>query len=189
MLQREYRFLQQKYKLQRVHIPLYSLRMRPENFPSVRLAELAMLVHESSHLFSKIKEAASLKELKNYFEVIANDYWHYHFQFKISSDFKPKKVGSSMAENIIINTVAPLLFAYGSYHKDNSYKEKAIQWLQEIPAEKNLITKGFKELHIDNKNAMDSQALIELKNEYCNKKRCLECSIGNAVLRSQPAYS
>ena len=92
-------------------------------------------------------------------------------------------MGASMADNIIINTVAPLLFTYGSYHDENRYKDKAIQCLEEIPAEKNLITKGFKELNIENKNARDSQALIELKNEYCNKKRCLECSIGNAVLK------
>jgi len=89
-----------------------------------------------------------------------------------------------MADNIIINTVAPLLFTYGNYHNENSYKDKAIQCLEEIPAEKNLITKGFKELNIENKNARDSQALIELKNEYCNKKRCLECSIGNAILKN-----
>jgi len=184
LLQKEYRFLQKKYNLRPVQIPLHSLRMRPENFPSVRLAELAMLVHESAHLFSKVKESASANEIKRYFEVTANDYWHYHYQFSETSAFKQKKVGTAMADNIIINTVAPLLFMYGSYHNENSYKDKAIQCLEEIPAEKNLITKGFKELNIANKNARDSQALIELKNEYCNKKRCLECSIGNAVLRN-----
>ena len=184
LLQKEYRFLQKKYLLRPIQIPLYSLRMRPENFPSVRLAELAMLVHESAHLFSKIKESASAKEIKRYFEVTANDYWHYHYQFTETSAFKQKKVGAAMADNIIINTVAPLLFMYGSYHNENRYKYKAIQCLEEIPSEKNLITKGFKELNIETKNARDSQALIELKNEYCNKKRCLECSIGNAVLRN-----
>ena len=89
-----------------------------------------------------------------------------------------------MAENIIINTVSPLLFSYGIYYNDNSYKEKSIRCLQEIPAENNLITKGFKELQIEIKTALDSQALIELKNEYCNKKRCLECSIGNSLLKN-----
>jgi hypothetical protein len=186
MLQREYRFLRKKYKLQHVPIPLFSLRMRPGNFPAVRLAELAMLVHQSSHLFSKIKECVSAKEIMKFFEIIANDYWHYHYQFKGSSGYKQKRIGVSMAENIIINTVAPLLFTYGSYHNDAAYKEKAVQCLQEIPAEKNLITNGFKQLRIEIKTAMDSQALIELKNEYCNKKRCLECSIGNAVLRNYP---
>ena len=184
LLQKEYRFLQNKYNIRPIQIPLYSLRMRPGNFPTVRLAELAMLVHESAHLFSKIKEASSAKEIKKYFEVTANDYWHYHYQFNEASAFKQKRVGTSMVDNIIINTVAPVLFAYGSYHNENSYKEKAIQCLEEISAEKNLITKGFKELNIENRNARDSQALIELKNEYCNKKRCLECGIGNAVLKN-----
>ncbi|HZI54152.1 MAG TPA: DUF2851 family protein [Chitinophagaceae bacterium] len=184
LLQKEYRFLQKKYNLRTVPIPLYSLRMRPENFPSVRLAELAMLVHESAHLFSKIKEPASVNEIKKYFEVTANDYWHYHYQFSETSPYKKKKVGVSMVDNIIINTVAPLLFTFGSYHNENGYKDRAIQCLEEIQAEKNPITKGFKELNIEIKNARDSQALIELKNEYCNKKRCLECGIGNAVLRN-----
>src|SRR5688572_6523710 len=100
LLQKEYRFLQKKYNLRTVQIPFYSLRMRPENFPSVRLAELAMLVHESAHLFSKIKESVSVNEIKKYFEVTANDYWHYHYQFSETSPYKKKKVGVSMVDNI-----------------------------------------------------------------------------------------
>jgi hypothetical protein len=88
-----------------------------------------------------------------------------------------------MIENILINTVAPILFAYGLYHKENNYKDKALQWLLEITAEKNVITKGFTVLGIENKNAFDSQALIQLKNEYCSKKRCLDCAVGNALLK------
>jgi len=183
LLKKEYRFLQNKYGLQRVKIPLYSLRMRPSNFPAIRLAELAMLVHESSHLFSKIKEAASAGEIKKFFEVTANDYWHYHYQFDEQSSFKRKKTGETMIDNVIINTVAPVLFAYGNYHGEEKYKNKAIQCLEEIAAEKNLITKGFIELNIENKNARDSQALIELRNEYCNKRRCLECAVGAAILK------
>ena len=183
LLQKEYKFLQNKYSLLPVHIPLYSLRMRPGNFPTIRLAELAMLVHESSHLFSKIKEADSAKEIKHFFAVTANDYWHYHYQFDETSDFKKKRTGTTMVDNIIINTVAPVLFAYGNYHHEEKYKDKALHCLEEIAAEKNLITKGFNQLDIENKNARDSQALIELKNEYCNKKRCLECSVGNSILK------
>ena len=183
LLQKEYKFLQSKYNLQPIQLPLFSLRMRPGNFPTIRLAELAMLVHESAHLFSKIKEAASAKVIKQFFEVTANDYWHYHYQFDETSSFKKKKTGPSMIDNIIINTVAPVLFAYGNYHSENRYKGKALQCMEEIAAEKNLITKGFEQLNIENKNAWDSQALIELKNEYCNKKRCLECAAGNSILK------
>ena len=184
LLQKEYKFLQSKYNLQPIQLPLFSLRMRPGNFPAIRLAELAMLVNESAHLFSKIKEAVPAKEIKQFFEVTANDYWHYHYQFDEASAFRKKRTGTSMIDNIIINTVAPVLFAYGSYHTENKYKDKALQCLEEIAAEKNLITRGFEQLNIENKNAWDSQALIELKNEYCNKKRCLECSVGNSILKN-----
>ena len=184
LLQKEYKFLQSKYNLQPIQLPLFSLRMRPGNFPAIRLAELAMLVNESAHLFSKIKEAVPAKEIKQFFEVTANDYWHYHYQFDEASAFKKKRTGSSMIDNIFINTVAPVLFAYGNYHNENRYKDKALQCLEEIAAEKNLITKGFEQLNIENKNAWDSQSLIELKNEYCFKKRCLECGIGNSILKN-----
>jgi hypothetical protein len=143
-----------------------------------------MLVHESAHLFSKVKEPASAKDIRKFFEVTANDYWHYHYQLDEISSFKKKKTGAFTIDNVIINTVAPVLFAYGNYHNESRYRDKAFQCLEEIAAEKNLITKGFKQLSIENKNAWDSQALIELKNEYCNKKRCLECRAGNAILKS-----
>jgi len=184
MLQKEYQFYKNKYDLKPVHSPVFFLRMRPGNFPSIRLAQLAMLVHESAHLFSKIKEAASVAEVKKWFDVTANDYWHYHYKFDEASAFKKKKLGAAMIDNIIINTIAPMLFAYGSYHNENNWKQKALQWLEETSAEINSITKSFQQLGIENKNAFDSQALIELKNEYCNKKRCLDCAVGNALLKS-----
>ncbi len=185
MLQKEYEFYKKKYKLNPggSSIPVYFLRMRPVNFPTIRLAQLAMLIHDSAHLFSKIKEADAVKNVKVWFDVTANDYWHYHYQFDEASAFKKKKLGAAMIDNIIINTIAPVLFAYGNYHDENKYKEKALRWLEETAAEKNAITKGFQQLKIENKNAFDSQALIELKNEYCSKKRCLECGVGNAILK------
>ncbi len=88
-----------------------------------------------------------------------------------------------MIDNIIINAIAPVLFFYGIYHDENKYKDKALKWLESTGAEANSITKGFQKLGIENKNSFDSQALIELKNEYCNKKRCLDCAVGNAILK------
>jgi hypothetical protein len=183
MLQKEYKFYKKAYSLQPCSSPVFFLRMRPGNFPTIRLVQLAMLVHESAHLFSKIKEAESVKNVKEWFDVTANDYWHYHYRFDDESAYRQKRLGHTMIDNIIINTVVPVLFAYGNYYDENKYKEKALRWLEEIAAEKNSITKGFQKLKIENKNAFDSQALIELKNEYCNKKRCLECGVGNAVLK------
>ncbi|MEP6947842.1 MAG: DUF2851 family protein [Ginsengibacter sp.] len=183
MLQKEYRFYQKKYKLKPIDGELFFLRMRPANFPSIRLAQLSMLIHESEHLFSKIKEASSLKEVKQMLDVKANDYWHYHYIFDQESDYREKTLGAQMINNIIINTIVPVLFAYGIHLNEQVYKDKAIKWLDELSAEKNSITKGFENLDFSNKTAMDSQALIQLKNKYCNKRLCLHCAIGNALLK------
>lgn len=185
MLQKEYQFLKTKYQLTQIHIPLYFLRMRPANFPTIRLAQLAMLVNNSVHLFAAIKESNSIDEIENLLNVTANDYWHYHYKFDEESPYKIKHTGNQMINNIIINTIAPVIFAYGLCHNDNNYKEKAIKWLQAVTAEKNVITKSFEVLGLSNKNAFDSQALIQLKNVYCNHKKCLDCAIGNALLKNQ----
>jgi hypothetical protein len=184
LLKREYRFMKKKYGLAPVAVPLYSLRMRPSNFPAVRLAQLAMLVHQSSHLFSKLKDAPSAATLRTYFEVTANDYWHYHYRFGHVSAYREKSTGESFIDSVIINTVAPVLFAYGHYHHDDHFKERAIESLEQTRAEKNKLIGGFEKLGVSNNNARESQALIELKNEYCDHHRCLECAIGNTILRS-----
>lgn len=183
LLQREYRFYNKKYNLKPVTVKPYFLRMRPANFPTIRLAQLAMLINQSSHLFSKIKETDSLVSVKKLLNVTANDYWHYHYLLDEPSEYKPKQLGKQMTENIIINTVIPVLFAYGYYNKDEGLKNKALQWLTELFPEKNTITNRWKTFNVSNKNAMESQALIELKNNYCNTRRCLECSVGNSILK------
>lgn len=184
MLQKEYEFYKSKYKLRPITYTPFFLRMHPGNFPTIRLAQLAMLIHQSEHLFSKIKETVSVKDVKKWLDVTANDYWHYHYRFDESSSFKKKNLGEAMIDNILINTVCTVLFAYGHFSKEQKYKDKALQWLEEITAESNSITKGFHHIGLQNKNAHDSQALIELKNEYCSKKRCLDCAVGNALLKS-----
>jgi len=182
MLQKEYYFYQKKYKLNHIDGELFFLRMRPANFPTIRLAQLAMLIHHSEHLFSKIKETDSVTEIKKMLNVEANDYWHYHYVFDEESDLKVKKLGKQMIDNIIINTIVPILFSYGFHYNEELYKDKAIRWLEEISPEKNVITKGFENLKYTNTSAFDSQAFIQLKNEYCNYKLCLQCAIGNSIL-------
>jgi hypothetical protein len=188
MLQREYHFHNAKYGLQPPQAQLFFLRMRPANFPTIRLAQLAMLVHTSLHLFAKIRESDSLKEIKALLNVTANDYWHYHYVPDEPSAFKKKHLGAQMIDNILINTVVPVLFAYGMFHKENSYKDRALQWLLQMNAEKNAITKGFTALEIENKNAFDSQALIQLKNAYCVNKRCLDCAVGSKLMKGDPHF-
>jgi len=184
LLQKEYRFLSRKYGLRPISIPVYFLRMRPVNFPTIRLAQLAMLIVQSSHLFSKILETRTYKDLRQWFEVTANDYWHYHYRFDENSPYREKQLGEAMIDNLIINTVVPLLFAYGYYHGEQPYKDRALAWLERAAPENNQVTRGFAKLGVANKNAFDSQALLALKQGYCEHKNCLACHVGNAILRS-----
>jgi hypothetical protein len=183
MLQQEYRFYQKKYQLKKIDGEIFFLRMRPANFPTIRLAQLAMIIQQSEHLFSKIKETISVSDLRKMFNVATNDFWNYHYSFEQETDYKIKNLGKQMIDNIIINTVVPIVFSYGLHNNDEVYKDKAIGWLEEISPEKNSITAGFQNIGFSNKNAFDSQALLQLKNEYCDKKYCLQCAIGNAVLK------
>jgi hypothetical protein len=182
LLQKEYRFLQKSFGLEPVTVPVHFLRMRPANFPTVRLAQLAALVNKSSQLFSKIREEDRLTEIRSLFDVTANDYWHYHYRFDEDTAFREKKLGKSMIDSIIINAVCPLLFAYGTYHKLQQYKDRALDWLEKTPAELNSITRAFRGLGISGKTAFDSQALLELKTHYCDQRKCLECGVGNFLL-------
>ncbi|MFT3980525.1 MAG: DUF2851 family protein [Ferruginibacter sp.] len=185
MLRKEYNFLQKKYGLQKPHLPVYYLRMRPANFPTVRLAQLAMLIHRSIHLFAVVREAADLKEVTALFNIAAGEYWDDHYLPDHTTAHKKKNLGVQMMQNILINTIVPVLYAYGYYHSNRSMQEKALRWLEQIAPEHNSITKGFTALGIVNKNAFDSQALIQLRNEYCNEKKCLACAVGNWLLKAK----
>lgn len=183
LLQREYKFLQKKYGLKVINNKPYFLRMRPANFPTIRLAQLAMLICSSSHLFSRVKELEAISEVTQLLNVTANDYWHYHYIFDDTVHYQPKRLGKQMIESIIINTIIPILFAYGLHHNDEPMKTKALLWFQDLAPEKNAITNQWVGFGVTNINALESQALIELKNKYCNVKRCLECAVGNTVLK------
>lgn len=183
LLQREYQFLQAKYKLQPVEMSPVFLRMRPPNFPTIRLAQLAMLVHQSAHLFSKIKEAATVAGMADLFSVTAAAFWNTRFRLTESSAPQPKKTGKQLIDTVLINVTAPVLFAYGRYVAEEQYCDRALALLEEIAPEKNNVTNAFVQLGIENKNAFQSQALLQLKKHYCDEKRCLECAVGNAILK------
>ncbi len=189
LLQKEFKFLKKKYGLTQPAFPVSFLRMRPANFPGIRLAQLAALIYSSHGLFSRVKEINSVKELQSLFDVTANDYWHYHYHLEDEGVFKKKKLGKQMVNNIIINAVIPVLYHNGDFHNNKELIDKTTGWLEQLPAEKNSITNGFEAMGIENKNASDSQALIQLKKKYCDVKLCLKCSIGNAILKKekQPA--
>lgn len=183
MLQKEFAYLQKKFSLIKPQLSLQFLRMRPANFPTIRLSQLAALIYSSTHLFSKMKEAASPRDLLSLFNVSANDYWHYHYLFDDKAGYRRKTMGKQMQLNILINTALPLLFAYGFIQKDEALKAKSIAWLEALAPEANKITKGFQSLSIVNKSAYNSQSLIQLYKHYCTQKKCLQCAIGNNILK------
>lgn len=183
-LAKEYRFLRHKYELVPISVAQWKfLRLRPANFPSVRLAQFAALVYQSAHLFSKILEAKSLRELENLFDVQPGEYWLTHFQFDKPSVKRPKTPGRDFVHLLIINTIAPFLFHYGKMKEQEEYQKRALSLLEELPPEANALIDGWAELGIRPRHAYQTQALIHLKTRYCDAKRCLECAIGNAILK------
>jgi hypothetical protein len=183
-LQKEYQFLQHKHELKPIPTALWKMaRMRPQNFPPLRLAQLAALIFEASNLFSKIIEANDLKSVIKLFEAMPSNYWQTHYRLDATSNKAKKKMGVSTIENIIINTIIPVMFAYSKYKNNFELQNKALNWLEQIPSEQNSIITDWKQLQIKPGNASDSQALIELKNEYCQPKKCCECLIGMNLMK------
>lgn len=184
-LQREYNFLAGKYSLQPLEQQEWKfLRMHPRNFPTYRLSQFASLIFKSSHLFSHILEAKTLKEAIGLFDVSASDYWisHYNFEKESAKKVKPK-LGKASIDIILINTAIPMLFTYGKLRELPDMQAKALDWLEQLKPEKNNITRGWENLGFENKSAYQSQALIQLKNEFCSNFKCLECGIGVSILR------
>ncbi len=182
-LKKEYRFLQKKFSLKPIELHLWKfLRLRPANFPTIRIAQFAQLIFQSSHLFSKILECKTVKELDKPFNINTSAYWDTHYNFDTPSTNKKKKLGKTAVNTIIINTIIPFLFIYGKQKANNAYQKKALQLLENIPSENNNIIKNWQQLKVRTKSAYDSQALLQLKNEYCNNKKCLYCVIGNKIL-------
>jgi hypothetical protein len=181
-LQKEYQFYKAKYSLKPIHHSVHFLRMRPAAFPTVRLAQLARLIHTSGHLFSVIREIQEPDQIRNLFTITAGDYWHHHYCFDEPSPYRLKNIGAQMVNNILINTIVPLLFTYGYIRKEEVYKERAIDWLGKIAAEQNNILNSFRALGVESQSAFDSQSLLELKSHYCDHKKCLDCAVGNALL-------
>ena len=184
-LKNEYSFLQSKYSLTPLAASQWKfLRMRPANFPTLRIAQLARIVYQTDLLFSKFLAAVHVKEVINMLDVTVSQYWKNHYTFNSESENKEKRLGKETIHTIIINTLSPLMFAYGLSTANDSYKEKAIEWLESLPAELNTITRGWAALCWKAGTAMHSQALIQLKNKYCNDKRCLHCTIGHQLIKS-----
>jgi hypothetical protein len=182
-LQKEYLFLKHKHQLTPIQkVSWKYARMRPPALPTIRIAQLAMLVHQSSHLFSKCLEANNIRDIEVLLETKLSDYWLDHYVFDQESERSHKSLGAGTILILTINVIAPFLFFYGKKKNDEKYKDKALALLDEVLPEENAIIRGWKKLGEVVKTAAQTQALLQLKNEYCDKKRCLECAIGHKVL-------
>jgi hypothetical protein len=186
-LKKEYEFLRRKFSMKEVDGSQWKfLRLRPPNFPTIRIAQFAQLVHRSSHLFSKILETAKIDDLKSHFEISVSDYWLIHYVFDKASSRREKHLGENAMLIILINTVVPFLFAYGKQRQSEVHEERALSFLEKLSAEKNSIIHHWESLGIFSKNANHTQSLLQLKNEYCSQKKCLNCAIGNKIIISNP---
>lgn len=185
LLEKEYHFLRRKYQL--TPIPAHRwkfLRMRPANFPTVRIAQFAMLVHKSLDLFARMMEIENEKELYALLNIHASNYWDNHYRFnEVSEEVQVKYLGKDAIQNILINTVAPMQYLYAKLQGKSSLTENSIHLLQSIKAEKNNILHQWKHIGIEATDAARSQALLQLFNQYCSRKKCLDCAIGNHLIR------
>lgn len=183
-LQKEYHYLRRKFELRQMDVTLWRfLRLRPGNFPHVRLAQLACLYHQKQGLFSCIMEAETLKEVQGILSIGTSEYWNTHFNFAKTSPSRVKTLGKSALDLIVINTVVPFLYAYGLHKSDERLCTRASTFLEEIAAENNRITRLWDGAGLPVKTAADSQALIQLQTAYCDLKKCLYCRFGFEYLR------
>lgn len=182
-LKEKYKYLKHKHKLNSISKNIFQFfRMRPQNFPTIRIAQLASLFFTHQNLFSKLMSIQRKEDFYALFSFEVDLFWKTHYTFESESKKSSKKLTKSFVDLMIINTIIPLKFVYlqGRGEVDNY---EIIQLIKQVSSEKNSIISNFSFLEISAKNAMESQALLELKNNYCTKKRCLQCAIGNSLLR------
>jgi len=183
LLRREYALLKVKHGLRPLPVAAWKyLRLRPNNFPTIRIAQLAAMLHRTGQLFGKSLAAADARELKNMFEVKLSNYWRTHYRFGKEGKPGERKLGDATIQSILINTIAPALVAYGDQRADERYRERAFDLLRELRPERNEILRRWRELGYPPHNAADSQALLELKTNYCDAVRCVECALGCELL-------
>ena len=184
-LKKEYEYLKHKFNLQSLDKSIWKFaRTRPANFPTVRLLQFALFLYQNSQLLSKVIKAEKLNEIMQFFKLKFNhkinlDALHNKGQKTNEREFN---LGESTIESIIINAVIPMLFAYGKIQNLPEIRDKSLDWLQQVPAEQNSITKMWASFGLVAANAWQSQAYIEQKNNYCSKLQCLRCIIGKEIL-------
>lgn len=182
-LKQEYAFLKHKYNLKELRKEQFSFfRMRPSNFPTIRLAQLVSLYHQNQNLFSKLMHIKDLDGFYNAFEIVIHPFWETHYTFRKESKKASKKLTKSFVDLLLINTIIPLKFLYEK-NKGILNEDEILNIIKKIKPEKNSIISKFKELKITANAAFETQSLLELKNNYCDKKLCLQCAVGIKILK------
>ncbi len=183
LLKEKYLYLNQKFNINNKTVihPKY-FRLRPTNFPTIRLSQFAVLLSKKQSLFSRIMEVNSLEGYYAIFNISANEYWDTHYNFGVSSTKKKKSLTKKFIDLLLINTIIPLKFSYANFlGKDVS--EEIMNLASSIPIEVNSIIQKFNQLRPTAKSSLQSQGLLQLKNEYCIKNKCLQCAVGNSILK------
>lgn len=187
-LRDEYGFLHKKYDLRPISAHLWKfLRLRPVNFPTLRIAQFATLMSTSDNLFAELLETADPGSLLSGYHVQASEYWDTHYRFNYTGKKKIKRLGTEALNNIIINTVVPFLYLYGEMNSVPHLRERALEWMDTLPPENNSVTEQWRKLGVQPRSAFESQALLLLKSKYCDTRQCLRCHIGNKLIRHNPA--
>ncbi|RZL40776.1 MAG: DUF2851 family protein, partial [Pedobacter sp.] len=184
-LKQEYLFLKKKYSLKPIDVSLWKfMRMRPQNFPTLRLAQFAALIVASNHLFSKILNTRDYRNSAVLFENLpVNSFWQTHYHFNKKAHQVSTQVGKKSIDNLLINTLSLFLFAYGKAMKQENYVTRALHLLEHLTAEENAVIQQFVDAGVTVKNSFNSQAILQLKKFYCNEKKCLTCGIGIKLLK------
>ena len=183
-LRREYLYLKRLHSLSPIEAHSWKFfRTRPVNFPTIKIAQLAALLCKQPYLFSSILDSLTIASLRKLFEVEVNPYWQTHYQFDKPVKKAITSLGTMLTDVVLINAIAPVLFSYGRYKDDEDICNRVLELLDTLPAENNTITRMWADLQIKATSATQSQALIQLKSEYCDKKRCLDCRLGHRLLK------
>ncbi|MCS6916199.1 MAG: DUF2851 family protein [Chitinophagales bacterium] len=185
-LQQEFRFLKKKYAISPLQPAMWRFfRLRPASFPTIRIAQLAALLQRQPALWSQVLETQRMSQFKNILKTSAAGYWENHYRFGAASPQSSKPLGEDTIRLVLINSIIPLLFFYGKTHDHPAICNRALSFLEELPPENNAIIRRWKQHGIVALTAGDTQALLHLKQQYCNPRRCLECAWGNFFLQER----
>ncbi len=183
-LRKEYIHQRHKYGLKPVEKHLWKfLRLRPVNFPTIRIAQFASVVARSAGLFSRVTACLDISELHAIFDVQATSFWDTHYTFETETSFRVKRLGTEAFQVLVINAVVPFLFVYGQRTGQSVYKDRAMEWLNGLPPEKNRVISRWNSLGMKPASAFYSQALLQMQTRYCSQKACLACSVGARLIQ------